>query len=226
MHVEQLQSTSDQQKSHTPRRRSKKRRWQISLKTFFGIALLVGILLPTGYYYVRQVQRRHAELSTQFVSLVNVPPSDVDRIKRKLRPLTLTEAMWHRDGKAFGPVHKLKLVRPASGTQDYRVIEIDARQLKKPTYLRIRFTMGAGKSGGSFDLFPSTADLSGSPIEQNQVRVQSRIGSVYDLGSDESASMILPLKPGDQYTLGATGNWLGTAGDLNTVEISMRLEDF
>lgn len=202
-------------------------RLQISLRNLLLLVLVFGILLPAGYYHIRNAQQQHLLFSTQRVSVGNCTAYEEQFIRRQLRPLSLWEAIWHRQGRQLGRVHELTLIRPRSGAQNYQVLDIEIPDnFQEPKYLCVRVAMGAGVSGGSLDLFAGDTTVSGTPQEQNEIRIKSRLATLYDVSPEVSAALIFAVKPGEKYKLGATGNWGGKVGDQNTALISMRLHDF
>lgn len=200
-------------------------RFQFSLRTFLIAALLFGAVFPASLYRARTLLQRRRMLSMGYV----VMSADfTDKQRAAAERHTSFDSLWktltYFPNSRWGKPRHLDIVSPKSSTQNYRVININP-DVQRDQLVIVEAKLGTGASGCSLDLFSSDADLTGSPKEQDAVRVQRSKVRLYDLYPNGEGMMLFPIKPGESFQLGVTGNW-GMRNTKNEVELTIRVDDY
>ncbi|MCY3549231.1 MAG: hypothetical protein OXN27_06500 [Candidatus Poribacteria bacterium] len=99
---------------------------------------------------------------------------------------------------------------PGAGYQNYTPIEIDATSFEQGGTLIIDIEVGEGEATGSFDLYDADVEL---PTEGFP---NDALASVWDIPPRVTGQMIYRFPHGQQFKLGATGNWFCEKGSTNT----------
>ena len=200
-------------------------RFQFSLRTFLIAALLLGVIFPATIYRARTVLERQRMLRMGYYATYRVTQEQLPAALRRTSMASMWQALTYVPGPRWGKPSQLKISAPTSGTQDYRIIDIDP-QVDREQLVMVEVKVGSGASGCSLDLFAADVDLTGSASEQNQVRLANSISNIYDMRSKSEGIMLFRIKPGESFQLGVTGNWMSPTGSKNDVEITIRIDDF
>ena len=197
---------------------------RFTLRRFLVFVLLVGTVMPTGFYYFHQLSRKLSRLQWRKIVVAGFPEDyAVSGIVAALSPPDLWSASNYHEGRTVVPLQKFNIVRPARGTQQYRVIEIDTTGFQPNEVLLVRVLLGDG-CGGSVDLFEGDVDLSGSPQQQQEANAFT-LARLYNIEPHRSAAMAYKVAPNHKYQLGVTGSWDATLGKSNSATVSIHAFD-
>ncbi|MCG8625312.1 MAG: hypothetical protein MJE68_25345, partial [Proteobacteria bacterium] len=98
---------------------------------------------------------------------------------------------------------------PGNGYQDYTTVEIDATLFEQGGALIIDIQVGEGEATGSFDLFAGDAELPTEGIPHEA------LASAWDIPPGDTGQIRHQFTRGQQFKLGATGNWFCEKGSTN-----------
>ena len=197
---------------------------RFTLRVFFVFVLLVGMVLPTGYYYHHQLNRKQARLQWRKIVTAGFPSGDeAQQVMSALRPPELWSVLNHDEGRPITPMQTINIVRPARGTQQYRVIEIDTTGFRPNEVLVVRVLLGDG-CGGSVDLFDDSVDLSGSPRQQQEANANA-LARLYNIDPRSSGVLAFKAAPNRKYQLGVSGSWDTTLGNANSATVAIHAFD-